>query len=157
MKEFGFEGIVAKRKDSCYEIGKRSGAWLKYKVNKAQAFVIGGYTPDNPLDALIVGYYEGDKLMFASKVRNGFVPQLRREVWSKLKGLETAACPFVNLPGKKRTQWALTREEMKNCVWPKPDLVAQIEFTEWTPDGHLRHSKFCGLREEKEPAAVIKE
>jgi ATP-dependent DNA ligase len=50
-------------------------------------------------------------------------------------------CPFANLPEKKRTQWALTKE-MKNCVWLKPELVAQIEFTEWTPDGHLRHSKF---------------
>jgi ATP-dependent DNA ligase len=98
VKEFGFEGIIAKRKDSCYESGKRSGAWLKYKVNKAQAFVIGGYTPDNPLDALIVGYYEGDKLLFASKVRNGFVPRLRREVWAKLKDLQTDACPFANLP-----------------------------------------------------------
>jgi DNA ligase D-like protein (predicted ligase) len=107
IKEFGFEGIIAKRKDSCYEIGKRTGAWLKYKVNKAQAFVIGGYTPDNPLDVLIVGYYEGDKLMFASKVRNGFVPRLRREVWSKLKDLQTDTCPFANLPEKKRTQWAL--------------------------------------------------
>ena len=116
VKEFGFEGIIAKRRDSCYEVGKRSGAWLKYKVNKAQAFVIGGYTPDNPLDALIVGCYEGQKLMFVSKVRNGFVPRLRREVWAKLKHLETQACPFANLPEKKRTQWALTRDEMKNCV-----------------------------------------
>jgi bifunctional non-homologous end joining protein LigD len=58
--------------------------------------VIGGYTPDNPLDALIVGYYEGDKLMFASKVRNGFVPRLRRELWAKLKRLQTDACPFGN-------------------------------------------------------------
>jgi bifunctional non-homologous end joining protein LigD len=105
VKEFGFEGVIAKRRDSCYESGKRSGAWLKYKVNKAQAFVIGGYTPDNPLDALIVGYYEGDKLMFASKVRNGFVPRLRREVWAKLKHLQTDTCPFANLPEKKRTQW----------------------------------------------------
>ena len=120
VKEFGFEGDIAKRRDSCYEIGKRSGAWLKYKVNKAQAFVIGGYTPDNPLDALIVGYYEGDNLIFASKVRNGFVPRLRREVWRKLKGLEMATCPFANLPEKKRTQWAVTREEMKNGVWLKP-------------------------------------
>jgi ATP-dependent DNA ligase len=71
VKEFGFEGIIAKRKDSFYEPGKRSGAWVKFKVNKAQEFVIGGYTPDNPLDALIVGYYEGDKLIFVSKVRNG--------------------------------------------------------------------------------------
>jgi bifunctional non-homologous end joining protein LigD len=52
-------------------------------------------------------------------------------------------CPFANLPEKKRTQWALTKEEMKNCVWLKPEMVAQIEFTEWTPDGHLRHSKVC--------------
>jgi ATP dependent DNA ligase-like protein len=58
-------------------------------------------------------------------------------------------CPFANLPEKKRTQWALTKEEMKNCVWLKPELVPQIEFTEWTPDGHLRHSKFVGLREDK--------
>ena len=77
--------------------------------------MIGGYTPDNPLDALIVGYYEGDKLIFFSKVRNGFVPQLRREVWSKLRG---------NLPEKRRIQWALTREEMKNCIWVKPEIVA---------------------------------
>jgi bifunctional non-homologous end joining protein LigD len=156
VKEFGFEGVIAKRKDSCYEPGKRTGAWLKCKVNRGQEFVIGGYTPGNPLDALIVGYYEGDRLLYAAKVRNGFVPRLRREVWENLKGLETASCPFTNLPEKKRTQWALTREEMKNCVWLKPELVAQIEFTEWTPDGHLRHSKFCGLREDKEPAAVIK-
>jgi bifunctional non-homologous end joining protein LigD len=119
--------------------------------------MIGGYTPDNPLDALIVGHYQGEKLMFASKVRNGFVPRLRREVWMKLKHLETKACPFDNLPEKKRTQWALTREEMKNCIWLKPHLVAQIEFTEWTPDGHLRHSKFCGLRQDKEPHRVVRE
>jgi ATP-dependent DNA ligase len=119
--------------------------------------VIGGYTPDNPLDALIVGYYEIDKLIFVSKVRNGFVPRLRREVWSKLKGLETNQCPFFNLPKKRRTQWALTREEMKNCVWLKPEMVAQFEFREWTPDGHLRHSKFCGFREDKNPRAVIRE
>ena len=157
VKQFGFEGIVAKRKDSWYEIGKRSGAWVKYKVNKAQEFVIGGYTPDNPLDALIVGYYEGGKLIFVSKVRNGFVPRLRREVWQKLKNLETDVCPFCNLPEKKRTQWALTREEMKNCIWLKPELVGQFEFTEWTPDGHLRHAKFCGFREDKNPHDVIRE
>ena len=126
-------------------------------MNKAQAFVIGGYTPDNPLDALIVGYYEGDKLMFVSKVRNGFVPRLRREVWATLKHLQTDTCPFANLPEKKRTQWALTREEMKNCVWLRPELVAQIEFAEWTPDGHLRHSKFCGLRKDKHRGAVVRE
>jgi bifunctional non-homologous end joining protein LigD len=89
--------------------------------------------------------------MFASKVRNGFVPRLRRAVCAKLKHLETEACPFGNLPEKRRTQWALIREEMKNCVWLEPDLIAQVEFTEWTPDGHLRHAKFCGLRDDKSP------
>jgi bifunctional non-homologous end joining protein LigD len=155
-REFGFEGIVAKRKDSVYESGKRTGAWVKYKVNRGQEFVVGGYTPGNPFDALIVGYYETDRLMYAAKVRNGFVPQLRREVASKFKGLQIDACPFANLPEKKRT-WALTKEEMKNCVWLKPELVAQIEFTEWTPDGHLRHSRFVGLREDKEAREVVRE
>lgn len=88
-------------------------------------------------------------------MRNGFVPLVRREVSSKFKGLEIDTCPFANL--RKRTQWALTREEMKNCVWLKPELVAQIEFTEWTPDGHMRHSKFVGLREVKEAGGVVRE
>jgi len=157
VKEFGFEGIVAKRKDSCYESGKRTGAWVKYKVNRSQEFVIGGYTPGNPFDALIIGYYEGERLLYAAKVRNGFVPRVRQEVASRFEGLETDACPFANLPERKRTQWALTEEEMKNCVWLKPELVAQIEFTEWTPDNHLRHSKFLGLRADKEARDVIRE
>ena len=113
-KEFGFEGIVAKRRDSSYEPGKRTGAWVKYKVNRGQEFVIGGYTPGNPFDALIVGYYEGKRLLYAAKVRNGFVPLVRREVASKFKKLEIDTCPFANLPEKKRTMWALTKEEMKN-------------------------------------------
>jgi bifunctional non-homologous end joining protein LigD len=156
-KEFGFEGIVAKRRDSLYESGKRSGAWVKYKVNRGQELVIGGYTPGNPIDAIIVGYYANGKLQYAAKVRNGFVPQVRREVATRLKGLEIKTCPFANLPEKKRTQWALTKEEMKNCVWLKPELVAQIEFTEWTPDGHLRHSKFVGLRQDKAAREVVRE
>ena len=156
-KEFDFEGIVAKRKDSPYESGKRSGAWVKYKVNRGQEFVIGGYTPGNPFETLIVGYYEGDKLLYAAKVRTGFVPQVRREVEGRFKGLQIDTCPFANLPEKKRTMWALTKEEMKNCVWLKPELVAQIEFTEWTPDGHLRHSRFAGLRNDKDAREVVRE
>jgi bifunctional non-homologous end joining protein LigD len=85
------------------------------------------------------------------------VPQVRREVASRFKGLPIDDCPFANLPEKKRTQWALTKEEMKNCVWLKPQLVAQIEFTEWTPDGHLRHSKFVGSREDKVAREVVRE
>ena len=93
-REFGFEGIVAKRKDSFYESGKRSGAWVKYRVNRGQEFVIGGYTPGNPFDAVIVGYYEGDNLHYVAKVRNGFVPRVRQEVWRKFKSLETDSLPI---------------------------------------------------------------
>jgi len=157
VKEFGFEGIVAKRRDSTYESGKRSGAWVKHRINKGQEFVIGGYVPGHPLDSIIVGYYDDGKLLFSAKVRNGFVPRTRREVASRFTGLETDVCPFANLPEKKRTQWALTKEEMKNCVWLKPELVAQIEFAEWTPDGHLRHSTFVGLREDKEATDIVRE
>jgi ATP-dependent DNA ligase len=107
-KEFGFEGIVAKRKDSLYESGKRTGAWAKYKVNRGQEFVIGGYTPGNPFDALLVGYYAGDQLLFAAKVRNGFVPLVRREVAARFKGLEIDICRFANLPEKRRTRVAQT-------------------------------------------------
>jgi DNA ligase D-like protein (predicted ligase) len=156
-KEHSLEGIIAKRKDSLYEPGKRSGAWLKYRINRGQEFVIGGYTPGHPFDALIVGYYEAGKLYYVAKVRNGFVPLVRREVYRKFKGLEMDTCPFANLPEKKRTMWALTKEEMKNCRWLKPELVAQIELAEWTPDGHLRHSKFVGWREDKDPRDVTRE
>lgn len=156
-KELGMEGIVAKRKGSLYEPGKRSGAWLKCKILRSQEFVIAGYTPGRPFDALIVGCYQGGKLHFVAKVRNGFVPRLRREVFECFAGLETKACPFVNLPEKRRTMWALTAKEMKECRWLKPRLVAQIEFNEWTPDGHLRHSTFGGLREDKQPDEVVRE
>jgi len=129
----------------------------KYRINRGQKFVIGGYTPNHPFDALIVGYYEGDKLYYVGKVRNGFVPQVRREVYRKFEGLEIDTCPFANLPEKKRTMWALTKQEMENCQWLKPELVAQIEFTERTPDGHLRHSKVVGLRDDKKAMEVVRE
>jgi bifunctional non-homologous end joining protein LigD len=85
------------------------------------------------------------------------VPHVRREVFKSFKGLEIAACPFANLPEKRRTMWALTAEEMKSCRWLKPKLVAQIEFTEWTPDGHLRQSSYAGLREDKDARKVVRE
>jgi ATP-dependent DNA ligase len=120
----GLEGIIAKRKGSIYEPGRRSGAWLKYKIYRSQ-FVIGGYTTGGPpFDALIVGVYEGARLNFVAKVRNGFVPRVRREVFDAMRDLETETCPFANLPEKKRTMWALTADEMKECRWVKPQLVA---------------------------------
>jgi bifunctional non-homologous end joining protein LigD len=156
-KELSFEGILAKRRDSCYEPGNRSGAWLKYRINRGQELVIGGYVPGNPIDSIIVGYYQDGTLLYAGKVRNGFVPHTRRAVAAKLRGLEITACPFANLPERKRTQWALTKEEMKNCKWVRPEVIAHIEFTKWTPDAHLRQSAFVGLREDKDPREVVRE
>jgi len=156
-KELGFEGVVAKRRNSLYEPGRRSGAWVKFKTNQGQEFVIGGYTRGRPFDALVVGYYEHGALQYASKVRNGFVPRLRLEVMEQMKPLETDNCPFVDLPEEKRTPWSLTRTEMQKCVWLKPELVAQVEFTSWTPDGHLRHAAFAGLRVDKKAPEVGRE
>jgi ATP-dependent DNA ligase len=100
-RELELEGIIAKRKDSYYEPGKRNGAWVKYKINQSQEFVIGGYTPGNPFDALIVGCYDGATLKFVAKVRAGFVPHVRREVFKKLAGYltESAHLPIYRRSG----------------------------------------------------------
>jgi DNA ligase D-like protein (predicted ligase) len=158
-KELELEGVIAKRKGSRYESGRRSIAWLKLQLKRSQEFVIGGYTLGNPFDALIVGCYEGRELRYVSKVRNGFTPRLRRDLYPLLRMLEVGRCPFVNLPEAKRGRWdyGLTNEEMQNCRWLKPRLVGQIEFTEWTPDDHLRHSSFTGLRDDKDPLKIVRE
>jgi bifunctional non-homologous end joining protein LigD len=159
-REQGLEGIVAKKANSIYEPGARSGSWVKFKVNQGQELVIGGYLPGSQyFDSLLVGYYEGDRLIFNAKVRNGFVPQTRRTVAERLKPLETTVCPFANLPEPKnaRRGEALTAEVMQKCRWVKPKLVAQIEYTDWTESNHLRHSRFAGLRDDKDPREVVRE
>jgi bifunctional non-homologous end joining protein LigD len=156
-RELGLEGIVAKRADSLYEPGKRSPAWVKYKIQQGQEFVIGGYKVGNPLESLLIGYYDKGKLLFLDKVRNGLTPWLRKELSQKLAPLETEICPFANLPERKTRVGAVTKEEMKNCRWVKPEIVAQIEFAEWTTDKHLRHPRFVSLRDDKEPQGVVRE
>ena len=159
-REQGLEGIIGKRKDSPYQPGKRSGAWIKYRVNRGQELVIGGYFPGpHGFDSLIVGYYDGGKSMYVARTRNGFVPASRRQVFSKLKHLVAPTCPFANLPDTRRSRFGeeLNAEKMKKAVWLKPEAVAQIEFLEWTEGNRLRHSKFVGLREDKNPRDVVKE
>ena len=160
VREHGLEGIVAKRKDSRYEAGLRTGAWTKFRLNRGQELVIGGYTPARVgLDALIVGYYRGPDLLFAAKVRNGFVPASRRELFERLKKLPADQCPFANLPETGKSQWGegLDAEKMKECKWVKPELVARIDFLEWTNSAHLRHPKFVSVRDDKDPRKVVKE
>jgi DNA ligase D-like protein (predicted ligase) len=159
VKDHGLEGIVAKRADSVYEPGKRTGLWSKYRVNLGQEFVIGGYTPGNPFDAIIIGFYRGKDLMFAGRVRAGFVPATRREVFAKVKGLKIAKCPFANLPEKEPGRWGqgLTAEKMKACIWVKPEIVVRIDFAEWTGADKLRHTKYVALRNDKAPRKVVRE
>jgi DNA ligase D-like protein (predicted ligase) len=160
VREQGLEGIVAKRKDSLYEAGHRTGAWAKYRVNRGQELVIGGYTPSSRgLNAIIVGYYNGNDLIYVARVRNGLVPASRRRTLERLRPLVTPKCPFVNLPETRQSRWGegLTADDMKKCVWVRPELVAQIEFLEWTDGDHLRHSKFVGLRDDKDARSVVKE
>jgi DNA ligase D-like protein (predicted ligase) len=159
-REQGFEGLVAKRRNSRYEPGQRSGMWRKMRINQGQEFVIGGYTPSaRDFDVLIFGYYEGSKLLYAARTRNGFTPASREQLFKKLKPLEIPDCPFDNLPEKKSGRWGqgLTAAKMKECRWIKPVLVGQFEFVEWTPDNHLRHSRFVGLRDDKKPREIIRE
>ena len=160
VRSQGLEGIVAKRHDSLYEPGRRNGAWVKMRIGGGQEFVIGGYTPSlKNFDALLVGHFVGNKLMFAARVRNGFVPALRAAVFRKFKGLERRKCPFANLPESSKGRWGegLTAADMEKCVWLNPKLVAAIEYAEWTPAEHLRHSRFVALREDKDPRKVTRE
>ena len=160
VKAQGLEGLVAKRRNSKYEPGQRSGAWQKMRVNQGQEFVIAGYTPSpKNFDALVIGYYEGSKLMYAARTRNGFTPASRAELFKKLKPLEISECPFANLPEKKAGRWGagLTAAKMAECRWLKPQLIGQFEFVEWTEDAHLRHSRFVALRDDKKAKDVKRE
>jgi DNA ligase D-like protein (predicted ligase) len=160
VSSLGLEGVIAKRRDSRYDAGQRSGAWVKLKLEQQQEFVVGGYRPGtHGVDALLVGFYEGRKLLFAAKVRAGFTPHLRREVFDVLSSLTIAKCPFADLPHTKPSRWGggVTAEEMKEMVWVKPAVVAQIRFVEWTADFHLRHAAFLGLRTDKDSRQVRRE
>jgi len=160
VKAHGFEGLVAKRRDSRYEPGLRSGAWRKMRVNRGQEFVIGGYTiGTRTFDALVIGYYQDGRLLYAARTRNGFTPALRAQLFKKFRGLETDVCPFANLPETKSGRWGagLTAKKMAECRWLKPVLVGLFEFVEWTADEHLRHTRFVALRDDKDAKDVTRE
>ena len=160
VRELGLDGVIAKRKDSLYEPGERSDAWQKLKLENQQEFVIGGYRPgSNGIDALLVGYHDDSGLRFAGKVRAGFVPHLRREVFKALKGHHVDDCPFVDLPNSKSSRWGggVTSDDMREMQWVRPELVAQIRVVEWTAEGRLRHAAFLGVRSDKSAREVRRE
>jgi bifunctional non-homologous end joining protein LigD len=145
----GWEGVIAKRADAPYAPG-RSGDWLKFKCVNQQELVIGGYTDPKGsrrgLGALLLGYYRGDELVFAGKVGTGFDQELLGRLRRRLGPLEQDRPPF-----------SVGRLPRAGVHWVRPELVAQIGFSEWTGDGQLRHPRFLGLRDDKRPREVVRE
>jgi len=161
-QEFGLEGLVAKKPNSVYESGRRSGAWVKFKITKAQEFVIGGYTlPEGGrkyFGSLLVGCQSPEGLVYAGRVGTGFSDKVLANLYAKFQNLKTASCSFVNLPEKSKGRWGLgiTPAVMKRCQWLKPVLIAQVKFTEWTHDDQLRQPVFLGLRSDKQAKDVVR-
>jgi bifunctional non-homologous end joining protein LigD len=159
----GLEGIIGKLRNSVYEPGRRSGAWIKLKCVEEQEFVIGGYTPPQGarkhFGAVLVGYYKNRDLVFAGKVGTGFTTKSLAALHKKFRAEERAECPFVDLPSKQNGQWVLgiTPSMMKKIHWINPKFVAEIKFAEWTREGKLRAPVFVGLRDDKKPGEVVRE
>lgn len=159
----GLEGIIGKLRQSLYEAGRRSGAWVKLKCVNEQEFVIGGYTPPQGarkyFGAVLVGYYKDGDLVFAGKAGTGFTTKSLAALHKKFRAEERAECPFVDLPSKQNGQWVLgiTPSMMKKIHWINPKFVAEIKFAEWTREGKLRAPVFMGLRDDKKPGEVVRE
>lgn len=152
VRGMGLEGVVAKRRRSAYTPGRRSDSWVKVRFARHQELVVGGYKPTaTPFDSLIVGYFEGGKLLCAGKVRNGFTPASRADLFARMRSIRTPQCPFANLPSSRSSHWGegITAEEMTTIEWVKPKLVVEVSFAEWTRDGSLRHAALVGLRDDK--------
>jgi len=163
VRKRGLEGLIGKRRDSIYEPGRRSPAWIKLKCVAEQELVIGGYTPPegsrSHFGALLTGYYQGKSFLFAGKVGTGFNAALLKSLHAAMDKIKRKTCPFKNLPERKQGRWSqeITPREMKLCTWVEPKLVCQVRFTEWTQEGKLRHPSFLGLREDKAAGDVIRE
>ncbi|MFZ0092230.1 MAG: non-homologous end-joining DNA ligase [Solirubrobacteraceae bacterium] len=146
----GWEGVVAKRADSPYR-ATRSRDWLKFKCEAGQELVIGGYTAPHgsrtDFGALLVGYYADGALQYAGKVGTGFDHEMLSSLGRRLRELRRDSSPFAD-PGTIRERGA---------SWVKPQLVAELGFTEWTSAGRLRHPRFLGLRDDKPAAQVVRE
>jgi bifunctional non-homologous end joining protein LigD len=160
MKLAGAEGSIAKLKNSKYETGHRSAAWIKIKFHKGQEFVIAGYTLPKKsrryFGALILGYYRGKRLIFAGRVGTGFNEKTLKEIYQKLKPLECSN-PLIEEVQEPSGRWRPKGWKASDSRWVQPKLVAQVQFTEWTDDGLLRHPSFQGLRVDKSPTNVVRE
>jgi bifunctional non-homologous end joining protein LigD len=149
----GLEGLIAKRVDSPYVVGKRSPAWRKVKIRRGQELVVGGWLPGEgnrtgSLGALLVGHHDETGLRYAGRVGTGFNAAELRRLQPRLDERATDTSPFVDEappPVRKRARWV------------RPELVVQVEFGEWTVDGVLRHPSYLGERTDKDPEDVVRE
>lgn len=150
MCKAGQEGIIAKRADDPYKSG-RAGSWVKVKCTRRQEFVIGGYSPSDKrgraFASLLVGSHEGGKFIYRGRVGTGFDEEIMADLAARFAKLEASKAPFENVPA----------DIARSAVWLKPELVAEVDFAEFTDDGHIRHGAFEGLREDKEAEAVTLE
>lgn len=146
----GWEGVIAKRRDSRYE-ERRSPHWLKMKCEASQEFVVGGFTDPQRsrvgLGALLVGYYEGDDFVFAGRLGTGFDTRLLLDLRARLDAIEIPASPFTRATGLPRLR----------AHWVRPEIVVQVAFLEWTVHGKLRHPRLLGVRPDKHPRQVVRE
>jgi DNA ligase D-like protein (predicted ligase) len=146
----GWEGLIAKRSDSPY-VTTRSKDWLKFKCEHGQELVIGGYTEPRgsrvEFGALLLGYYRDGRFEYAGKVGTGFDTEMLHELGAQMRKLQSDDPPFAEPRQIKE----------RGVTWVKPELVAQIGFTEWTRDGRLRHPRFLGLRDDKAAKEVVRE
>lgn len=159
-EKMGLEGIMAKRKDSTYETGRRSPNWLKIKVNKRQEVIICGYTKNEdtskPFSALLAGVHENGKLVYKGKIGTGFSIQTQKDMLKEFGPLEVKTAPFNDMPDvNKPTRY---RGPVKAAItWLKPKLICEVSFTEFTDEGLMRHPSFKGMREDKNAKDVVME
>jgi bifunctional non-homologous end joining protein LigD len=154
-QDAGLEGIMAKRPGSRYAEGKRTRDWLKLKMRSRQEFAICGYTKGQgrragSFGALVLGVRRGDELVFVGNCGTGFTEQEIERLLAKLRPLERATSPFAAVP-------KMPRVRQGDVAWVEPKLVCEVEFVEWTHDGHLRAPSYQGLREDKEAVDVKRE
>ena len=152
----GWEGVIAKRAGAPYAPG-RSRDWLKFKCSAGQELVVGGFTEPTGsrvgLGALVVGYYRDGDLVYAGKVGTGFTQAILRELRHRLDALETPDPPFRGDDVRR----AARGPGGAAVHWVRPELVAEVVFSEWTADGRLRHPRFVGLRDDKPAGDVVRE